>query len=613
MCGIAGFCSFDEDFTKNTQYYTEILKNMRISLAHRGSDTVGECLGAHYGLAQTRLTIRDLKNGNQPIIRKRDNRTCIIIYNGEIYNTDEIKADLINKGYVFETSTDTEVILYAYMEYGAVSVNMLNGIFAYAIWDSTENAVLLFRDRFGVKPLFYTVENGRLVFGSEPKAIFTHPSITPQINDNSLQEILAIGPARTEGNGVFKGINEVKYGSYLYFSRECKKEVRYWRLKAEQNNETEEEILAHTRFLIEDSVKRRMISDVPVCSFLSGGIDSSIVTAIAYKYLQSRGKTLNTFSFDFENNDKYFKSNSFQPTQDRPFADMVLEQYKTNHTYLTCEEEMLADLIEPAADAKDLPGMADVDASLLYFCSLVKKYNKVALTGECADEIFGGYPWYFRKDLYMANTFPWSVNLHIRESMLRDDVKKRLHLREYVTGKYESLAAETPHLKTDSKTTLLKRKINYLNIKCFMTTLLDRMDRTSMHSGLEARVPFADYRIVEYIYNVPWNIKSQNNTPKYLLRKSCEDILPKEIIWRKKSPYPKTYNPNYENILKQRLKAIISKDCPLLEIFDKAAILKFMETPSDYGTPWFGQLMCGPQMLAYLIQINHWLIKYNLM
>ncbi|MCD8216379.1 MAG: asparagine synthase (glutamine-hydrolyzing) [Clostridiales bacterium] len=612
MCGISGFCNFETNFLKNRDYYMDILINMREAIAHRGSDTVGEYLTENVGLSQTRLTIRDLKNGNQPIIRNKDGRTCAIVYNGEIYNCESLKSDLESKGYIFETTTDTEIILYAYMEYGAVSVNMLNGIFAYGIWDSREKALMLFRDRFGVKPLFYTVHGSRLIFGSEPKALFKYPGFTPALDDDGLREVLGIGPARSEGCGVFKDLREVKYGSYLYFSRDCKKEIKYWDITAKEHRDSPEETTAYTRWLIEDSVKSQMVSDVPVCSFLSGGIDSSIVTALACKYLEEEGKKLNTFSFDFTDNDKYFKSNSFQPTRDRPFVDMVLERYKTNHTYLECDELLLADLLEEAVYCKDLPGMADVDSSLLYFCRLVKKHNKAALTGECADEIFGGYPWFFRPELYKADTFPWSVNLHIRESLIRPELLKKLDLKGYVHQKYTESMAKIPHLITDSRETLLMRKINYLSIKWFMTTLLDRMDRTSVCSGLEARVPFADYRIVEYVYNVPWEIKAKDGEAKYLLRKACEDLLPPEIIRRRKSPYPKTYNPKYEALLKERLRAVLNSDSPISEIYDKQAVLDFMDKPSDYGTPWFGQLMCGPQMLAYILQINSWLLKYSL-
>ncbi|MCC8098372.1 MAG: asparagine synthase (glutamine-hydrolyzing) [Eubacterium sp.] len=612
MCGISGFCDFETNFLKNEAYYNDILINMREAAAHRGNDTVGEFLAENVGLSQTRLTIRDLKNGNQPIIRHKDGRTCAIVYNGEIYNCDKLKADLAAKGYAFETTTDTEVILYAYMEYGAVSVNMLNGIFAYGIWDSKEKALMLFRDRFGVKPLFYTVLGSCLIFGSEPKVLFAYPDFKPELDEECLREVLGIGPARTEGCGVFKNLREVKYGSYLYFSKDCKKEVKYWELTAKEHKDSSEDTIAYTRWLIEDSVRSQMVSDVPVCSFLSGGIDSSVVTALAYKYLEEDGQRLNTFSFDFTDNDKYFKANSFQPSRDKPFVDMVLERYNTNHTYLECDEMLLADLLYEAVDCKDLPGMADVDSSMLYFCRLVKKHNKVALTGECADEIFGGYPWFFRSELYEADTFPWSVNLHIRESLIRPELLKKLDIREYVRQKYNESMAKIPHLISDSRETLLMRKTNYLSIKWFMATLLDRMDRTSMYSGLEARVPFADYRLAEYVYNVPWKIKAKGGEAKYLLRKACEDLLPEEIIRRRKSPYPKTYNPKYENLLKERLRAVLNSDSPVLEIYDKQAVLEFMNKPSDYGAPWFGQLMCGPQMLAYILQINYWLLKYSL-
>jgi asparagine synthase (glutamine-hydrolysing) len=613
MCGIAGFADFNKDFITKREHFTEILINMRLAIAHRGNDTVGEYLTPHCGLTQTRLTIRDLTGGNQPIIRVRNSITYAIIYNGEIYNCDELKSDLISKGYNFETTTDTEVILYAYMEYGIDSVKLLNGIFAYAIWDSGKNKLMLFRDRCGIKPLFYTIQNGTLVFGSEPKALFAHPDITPKITLDSLREVLGLGPARTEGNGVFKNVYEIKYGCVGIFSADGFTEKRYWQLESREHTDSYEKTVEHTSYLISDAIKRQMVSDVPVCSFLSGGVDSCIVTALASRYLSEAGKILNTFSFDFTGNDKYFKSNSFQPEQDRPYVDKMLKAYNLNHTYLFCEQKELADALYTAVDAKDLPGMADVDASLLHFCSLVKKHNKVTLTGECADEIFGGYPWFHRKDFFEADTFPWSVNMQPRKEILNKELADELDLDGYVKNAYYSSLDNVPRLKGESKEENRRREISYLNIKWFMTTLLDRMDRTSMYSGLEARVPFADHRIIEYVFNTPWKYKCHNGVVKGLLRDSAKGLLPDEILYRRKSPYPKTYNPEYEAILKDRLREIINTPtAPLNAILDKTAVMRIITSPSDYGKPFFGQLMAVPQLIAYMLQINYWMEKYKL-
>ncbi|NLH01808.1 MAG: asparagine synthase (glutamine-hydrolyzing), partial [Clostridiales bacterium] len=540
MCGIAGFCGFGQCYTDNYSYWHKILVEMRRSIAHRGNDSAGEYLDDHTGFSHARLSIRDLSFGTQPIIREDAGKKFAIIYNGEIYNTDELKRDLTEAGYIFETTTDTEVILYAYMRYGIDCVNRLNGIYAFAIWDEAYERLFLCRDRFGVKPLFYTTQNGTLVFGSEIKALFCHPYVSPETDMGSFREIFGIGPARTEGNGVFKNISEIRAGHYALFDRHGFRETQYWKLESREHTDSYDETIEKVSYLVRDAITRQMVSDVPVCSFLSGGIDSSIVTAVASEVLAESGAVLNTFSFDFRRNDIYFKSNAFQPERDRPYVCEMLKICKTNHTFLECGEEDLTDLLYPAVDAKDLPGMADVDASLLYFCRLVKKHNKVVLTGECADEIFGGYPWFYRDDLLALDDFPWSHDLQMRTALLNDGFIKELELEDYVRSRYTESLRNAPVLEGESPPERRRREVAFLNIKWFMQTLLDRMDRMSMYSGLEARVPFADHRIAEYLFNVPWEMKSRNGEEKFLLREACKDLLPEKILHRKKSPYPKT-------------------------------------------------------------------------
>lgn len=259
--------------------------------------------------------------------------------------------------------------------------------------------------------------------------------------------------------------------------------------------------------------------------------------------------------------------------------------------------------------------MADVDSSLLYFCSLVKDYNKVVLTGECADEIFGGYPWFHRDEfLHPAGgeTFCFTPTLAPRKELLNKDFLDWINLDEYVKNAYETSVKEIDILPSDNETETNRRKISYINLRWFMQTLLDRMDRTSMYNGLEARVPFADYRIVEYVFNVPWSMKARNGVVKNLLREAAKDYLPDEILYRKKSPYPKTYNPEYEELLGNRLKDILhDAQSPLHFCVDKDMVLTFIDKNKDYGKPWYGQLMAGPQMMAYLIQVNTWLSLYR--
>lgn len=613
MCGIVGFCNFSKNFVNDSNKFYVMLDDMRNAVKRRGSDASGSYLCEHVGLAHARLSIRDLsKNGNQPIVKNTLNNEFTIVYNGEIYNTDELKKDLEKKGYEFSTTTDTEVILYLFMEYNTECVKMLNGIFSFSIYDKSNKNLYLFRDRVGIKPLFYALFENTLIFASEPKALFEFDGFDAKINTDSLKEVFAIGPARDLTNGIFEDVYELEAGHLMIFNEYGLKDECYWELESREHLDSYDKTVEMTSFLVRDAITRQLVSDVDICTFLSGGIDSSIVTAVASNHLNKFGKKLNSFSFDFKGNDEHFKSNSFQPERDRPFVDIMLKNYNLNHTYLECNEEDLVKLLYNSVDAKDFAGMADIDASMLYFCSLVKNSNKVALTGECADEIFGGYPWFYREDLFNSDTFPWSKNIETREFFLNDSMKNKLNLGEHSLNAYRNTIKKTPYLFSENKEECKRREISYLNIKWFMRTLLERMDRMSMYSGLEARVPFADHRIIEYLWNVPWSMKYKNGVEKNLLREAFKDLLPNELLNRKKSPYPKTYNPNYEKLLVKEITSIISnKNSPINEIIDKNKVLEFISSPSDYGKPWFGQLMAGPQMLAYLIQVNYWLEKYN--
>ena len=613
MCGIAGFCSFKADFLEEAERWRRVLVEMRTAIAHRGRDQTGEYLQHRVGLSHTRLSIRDLAGGVQPMLRRRGEAEYGIVYNGEIYNAEELKQDLLSRGYGFETTCDTEVILCGYMEYGMEVAQKLNGIFAFAIWDETREALFLCRDRLGVKPLFYAVKGDALVFGSEPKALFAHPQIRPEADLDSFREIFGVGPARTPGCGVFRGLREVKPGCVLEYSRERVKESPYWVLEAKPHTDSYAQTVETVSWLLRDAVKRQLVSDVPVCSFLSGGIDSSVVTAIASRQLGQEGVTLNTFSFDFAHNDACFQSNAFQPTRDRPYVDQVLALYPLHHTYLECDEATLAGLLGDAVRMKDLPGMTDVDASLLYFCGLVKQHNKVALTGECADEIFGGYPWFYREDLLKVDGFPWSPDLSARTALLSDEAIHELNLEEYTRERYRDTLAQVPLLPAEKAETRRRREMSYLNLRWFMQTLLDRMDRTSMAWGLEARVPFADHRIVEYVYNVPWSMKYENGMEKKLLRDACKDLLPPQLLYRKKSPYPKTYSPVYEALLAERFEQLLANpQAPVHRFMDRKKAAQFLAQPKDYGRPWFGQLMAGPQMIAYFLQVNDWMERYGI-
>lgn len=612
MCGIAGFFNASADFTESGGLYEKILYDMKDSLVHRGPDSDGVRLFKHCGIAHTRLAIIDILKGIQPMSRKLDGFSYHIVYNGEIYNTDRLRKKLKNAGWNFVSDSDTEVILLSFLQYGPEFVNKLDGIFAFAIYDERHETIYLYRDSFGIKPLFYTVKDGTIIFASEPKSLFKFPNVEAVLDRAGINEVFGVGPARIPGSGVFKGVHEVKPGCFLSCSRYGIKNNCYWHLKSKPHEDSYEKTVEKTGYLVEDAIKRQMVSDVPICTFLSGGVDSSLVSAVCAKELKKKGERLVTYSFDFTGNDKYFKANSFQPSQDRPYVDKMVEFLGSEHHYLECDYETQADLLYASVDSHDLPCMADVDSSLVHFCREVSKNHKVVLTGECADEVFGGYPWFHKEEFLKSHTFPWTPDLSPRKELMRDDVLDVIKIDEFVNRAYADAVSEVSLLPGEDETESSRRQIGYLNIRFFMQTLLNRMDRTSMHSGLEARVPFADRKLVEYIFNVPWNMKAHDGVVKNMLRQSSRDKLPEEILFRRKSPYPKSYNPYYEELLTKRLKEVLKDgDSPLLEIIDIKKLERFMQSVKDYGAPWYGQLMAGPQMLAYLIQIDYWMKKYN--
>lgn len=608
MCGITGFCTFHRD--NQTPTWQKTIFKMGETLAHRGPDDHGEFVTHHCALAHRRLAVIDPANGHQPMTRDG----CTMIYNGELYNTPALRLELERRGHSFLTHTDTEVVLEAYLEYGTAVSDHLEGIYAFAVWDEHRRRLYCCRDRFGVKPFFYTFCNQEFVFGSEPKAIFAHPFLQPKADDTTWQELLGICPARTPGSGVFADLLELRPAHQLIFDENGLQIERYWNVESHEHHEAYPDTVAHLRDLLSSAIERQLVSDVPLCTLLSGGLDSSYITAVAARHYEKQGlPPLETYSFDYTDNQKYFKASSFQPDADWPWVERMREEFGTRHTVLTCPQETLVDLLDDAMTAKDFPGMADCDSSLLYFCREMRKKHTVSLSGECSDEIFGGYPWFHRPDMLAADTFPWCMDLSARTCVLRPEVVNRLDLEESVRQRYSTALAETPRLDSDSPADARRREIAWLNLTWFMTNLLDRKDRMSMATGLEIRVPFCDHHVVEYVWNIPWEMKSRNGIRKQVLRDAAEGILPEDVRNRPKSPYPKTHNPLFERLASQRLLAILDdKNAPIHSIVNEDALRNgLLKNAGDYGRPWFGQLMAGPQMIAYLIQLNSWMEKFQ--
>ena len=613
MCGILGFCDLDNNiFTKDEK--VEIIEKMKKTLSRRGPDESGSYISKNVSLGHSRLIVIDPANGAQPMKCTYQGNSYIITYNGQIYNTNELKKELSDNGFTFFGHCDTEVLLKAYIHFGNNVVNKLNGIFAFAIWNENKKELFVARDHFGVKPLFYSIIDNTFIFASEIKALLEYPGIYPVLDSQGISELFGIGPAHTPGTTIFKEIYELKPASFGIFNASGFHGGKYWRLESAPHNDDFNTTCDKVKNLLEDSIERQLVSDVPLCTFLSGGLDSSIITMYASNYYKKHGLgTLDTYSVDYIDNDKNFKKTDFQPNSDNYYINIMKEKYHTNHKTVMLDTPELASYLKEAMIARDMPGMADVDSSLLLFCKNVKPTSTVALTGECADEIFCGYPWFFREDALNSNTFPWSIALQERQELLNPTISSKIDLKSYIDFRYNESLANVKILPSDSHETAQMRKISYLTLNWFMQTLLDRSDRMAMFNGLELRVPFCDYRLAEYVWNIPWDMKALNGREKGLLRHIMKGLLPDEIVERKKSPYPKTWNPTYLSAVKKLLSEIMKdEDAPINKLLNRKYILQILETDGKaFSRPWFGQLMTGPQLMAYLCQVNMWLEIYK--
>lgn len=607
MCGIAGWIEKDSKMAERLKS----LNKMSQTLERRGPDENGIYINGDVALIHRRLTVIDHENGKQPMSVCHKGITYVIVYNGELYNSDILREELRADGFHFRGHSDTEVVLKTYIKYGEQCAEKLNGIFAFAVFRSDDRSVYLCRDRIGVKPLFYYEYNSGLLFGSEIKALLASGMVRPVINEQGLNEIFFLGPARTPGCGIFKGVFELNPGECATYKNGRFRRKTFFSIEAREHTDSQSETIEKTRFLLTDAIQRQLVSDVPLCLLLSGGLDSSIIVKVASLYhREHKLGRINTYSVEYRDNAKYFQKSKFQPNRDYEYIKLMSKDANTLHHEVILENSDVADALYDSVLARDLPGYVDVDSSLLLFCREIKRDFTVALSGECADELFGGYPWYHNRDILFEDCFPWSRSQDIRRYILKNGILK--NGEEYVRQRYLDTIAMAPKLPSDSKENSRMREMFYLNFYWFMQCLLERKDRCSMYSGLEVRVPFCDYRLVEYAYNMPWELKAFGGREKGIVRKAFEDLLPEEISWRKKSPYPKTHNPIYFQVCAERVRKILQKKNTFTEMLNKNAVESIIETPDKITEPWYGQLMKAPQILAYIIELDHWFETYHI-
>ncbi len=610
MCGICGYMQKEKITENNT------ILSMKESILKRGNSDNNIYINENIALGHARLSIIDIKNGKQPMEKTINNTKYTIVYNGELYNTNVLRNILISRGYEFQTESDTEVLLLLYVEFKEKMLKFINGIFAFAIYDSSNNSLFLAKDRLGIKPLFYSIFEDKFIFSSEIKGILASKYIKPVVTKENLIELLSLGPAHSPGKTYFKDIYELKAGHYALYKDGSLDIIKYWDLMEKKMIDSDDEIIDNVKYLVTDSTKRQLVSDVGVASMLSGGLDSSIITKIATDNIYN----LHTYSINYENNDEDFVANSYQQTKDSDFVKVMTKYLNTTHKNIIVSDKDLFDNLYESVIARDMPGMADVDSSMYVFCrEIVKNNEKVILSGECSDEIFGGYPWFYKEHLKNTEGFPWALSENLRESLIKPDILENGQITEYIKDVKHNTLKTISHISQDPFENEFK-EINYLTIKFFMNTLIERTDRMSMSNSLEVRVPYADHRIFEYVYNVDAKLKlglrNNNSTicEKYILKQAFKNDIPTDITNRKKSPFPKTYSKKYLQMLEEKLIEILNNPKSRIhEILNTKYIKKLIETHGiELKENLFGQLMTYPQTLAFIIQIDFWLTTYNI-
>ncbi|GHU73339.1 asparagine synthetase B [Clostridia bacterium] len=609
MCSICGVVDSTLNLSSLSSNQKENAQAMGLTMGKRGPDQSGLYTVGGAVLQHNRLAIIDLENGLQPMTAEHEGFSYTIVYNGELYNTPELTNELRALGARFKTRCDTEVVLWAYILWGEECPAHLNGIFAFGVLDGKRNQLFLARDRFGIKPLYYAQRNGRLLFASELKAILAHPDVKPILDHEGLWELLFLAPASRIGSGLFKDVHSLEPAHILIWENKIIKTRAYWELRAEPFTGTESDAVNTTRMILSDAIQRQLVSDVPLATFLSGGLDSSVVTAVAARSYRQDGRRLHTYSFEYAGNREFFHKSLFQPQSDDEYAAWLARELGTEHHILTVTPEQVADALIPAMRLRDFPGQADIDSSLFLYCLQVKQLHTVALSGECADEIFGGYPWFYRPEMLEKPFFPWLHDPFIRVKLFNEEMVQPNKGYEWLSDEYRSDLMKCPVLPDDTPDMVTARRATWLSTRHFMYSLLERKDRMSMGASLEVRVPFSDHRVLEYVFNVPWSIKRKNDVEKSLLREAMGDYLPERIRNRKKSPYPKVHNPEYERIVRERLDSVLSDPAsPLRGMIDRVALSRTLE---DSDGTWYGQLMGRPQLIAWLLQLDGWLSEYK--
>jgi asparagine synthase (glutamine-hydrolysing) len=611
MCGIAGWVDFSRDLTDER----ETARAMTETMACRGPDDEGLWLAPHAAIGHRRLAVIDVEGGRQPMVAGSD---TVLTYSGEVYNFRELRRELESAGHAFRTASDTEVVLRAYVEWGLDMVHRLNGMYGLAIWDGAAEELVLVRDRLGVKPLYYYELPDGVLFGSEPKAILANPLAARRLDSIGVCGFLTASP--TPGRTPFAGLRELEPGHYLKVSRAGVSGGAYWKFESRPHEDDLPTTIATVRELLEDTVTRQLISDVPLCVLLSGGLDSSAIAALAQRSVErgGSGSELRSFSVEFEGYAENFQPTEDHPSPDGPFIEAMVSHLGLTHRDITLDVD---DLFAPQTRAEvlrawDLPyHIMDLDISLYMLFRAVREHSTVALSGEGADELFGGYSWMHDAAALELPVFPWFAP-GLRDAaagpalsifgLFDPGVIDGLKLGEYMVESYSDALAEVPRLDGEEGHEARMREVVYVHMVRWLRALLDRKDRMSMAVGLEVRVPFCDHRLVEYVFNAPWSMKACDGREKGLLRRAVDDLLPPSVAQRPKAQFPSTQDTQYDQNLRTELARILADGDPIVPFLDK-------ETATAVAGETLSELPVRLDRLRLesLVRMNLWLKEYE--
>lgn len=613
MSSIAGFFQPNTTYSKENHFCIKTIHDMAQELIHRGPDEQSYYYFPHGALNQNFLLAGyvpgTFSRQVQPVTRTYQENTYTLLFDGFISNPEEIAMYLETQHIHTQEMSLEELLLFSFLTKGTDFIQSVRGSFAMAILDQGQKTLYLFRDPLGLRPLFYSHRASTLIFASEIKALFQYPTINPVLKKEGLTELLSLGPARIPGSAIFDGISEVKPGNFITFSENIFLEERYHRFEIKDHTDSYEDTLSCISYLLDESIRTLKPAVLPIGSLLSGGLDSSLVSA---RLNEDLSQPLATYSLEFDNSRQHFKSNAFQPSLDAPYVQEAVKYLSSKHTIYSCDNRIQLDYLRKSVRAHDLPAMADVDSSYMYLCEKVGSQHKIIFTGECADEIFCGYPWYHHPE-ETYTTFPWSMDLQPRTALLKDDFISINEMQSCTQEAFSSACHELDIRDGATSADLQHRQIFYLTIRYFMQALINRGDRAAAIHSMDARLPFAHQELTEYLFNVPYEMKTKNGERKHLLREYAKGCLPENIRCRKKSPYPKTYDPGYEEMINHAfLQELRKADCPLHAFVDQKKAENFCRQVKDLGRPWYGQLMAGPQLVAHYLQILYWIDMYHI-